>query len=58
MIAEDQCVAVEAKSSGLLHNGRNYNSSYHLRFEFRGDLVCSVREYMDTMHTYETFVAS
>ncbi|QKR98329.1 SnoaL-like domain-containing protein [Sphingomonas sp. CL5.1] len=55
MIAEGNRVAVEAKGLATMTNGRVYAPSYHFLFELAGDKILRVREYMDTMHAWETF---
>ncbi|GAB3629718.1 hypothetical protein PTE30175_05599 [Pandoraea terrae] len=57
MIAEGDRVAVEAESYAELKNGKVYNNRYHFVFELAGDKIMRVREYMDTVHAYETFLA-
>ena len=47
-IAEGDRVAVETESAADLKNGKHYSNKYHLVFEFEGDLISRVREYMDT----------
>jgi ketosteroid isomerase-like protein len=49
LIAENDRVAVEAESSADLANGRRYTNRYHLVFQFDGELVSAIREYMDTL---------
>lgn len=53
MIAEDDRVAVEAESNANLTNGRHYTNKYHLAFDFDGDLISAVREYMDTLRVHQ-----
>jgi uncharacterized protein len=57
MIAEGARVAIEAESYAELKNGKVYNNHYHFVFELADGKVKTVREYMDTVHAYETFVA-
>ncbi|WP_319456995.1 MULTISPECIES: nuclear transport factor 2 family protein [unclassified Mycobacterium] len=47
-IAEGDRVSVETESAADLKNGKHYSNKYHLVFEFEGDLISRVREYMDT----------
>jgi hypothetical protein len=54
-IAEGDKVAVEVESRGELSNGRIYNQHYHFLIEFRGGMICAVREYLDTQHAYATW---
>jgi len=55
MIAEGNHVAVEAEGYATMKNGRIYRPRYHLLIEVEGDKVRRVREYMDTMHAWDTF---
>jgi hypothetical protein len=54
---EGDRVAVETESYAELKNGRVYNNHYHFVFIVRDGKVAQVKEYLDTMHTYDTFVA-
>jgi uncharacterized protein len=56
-IAEGSCVALEVQSSGDLINGRLYRQQYHILMEFRDGLICTVREYLDTQHAYDVWIA-
>lgn len=51
MVAEGDKVACEAESYSVLGNGRVYSNQYHFLIELRDGKVCSVKEYLDTMHT-------
>jgi ketosteroid isomerase-like protein len=51
-IAEGDRVAVEVESLGRLTNGRIYSQQYHFLIEFRGGMICAVREYLDTQHAW------
>lgn len=55
MIAEAERVAVEAEGFATMANGRLYRPQYHFLVDVRGDKIWRVREYMDTMHAWETF---
>lgn len=55
MVAEGDSVAVEAEGFATMTNGRVYAPSYHFLFEVSEGRVRRVREYMDTMHAWETF---
>lgn len=57
MTAEDDRVAVEAKSYGELNNGRVYDNRYHFLFTVSDGKVQSVKEYMDTMHADQVLCA-
>ena len=58
MIAEGDEVALEAESYAELTNGRVYNNRYHLRIKLRDGKIAQVREYLDTLHVYETWYAN
>ena len=53
--AEGNRVAVEAVSDGETLNGKRYQNRYHFLFEFQGNQIHAVREYMDPMHVAEVF---
>ena len=57
MICEGNRVAVEAESYAELHNGRVYNNLYHFVFEIEDGKIKVIKEYMDTQHVIDTFVA-
>jgi ketosteroid isomerase-like protein len=56
-LAEGDRVALEVTSSGDLKNGRLYRQEYHFLLEFRGGKICAVREYLDTQHAYDVWIA-
>ena len=56
-IAEGDRVALEVVSSGDLKNGRRYRQEYHMLMQFRDGKISSVREYLDTQHAYDVWVA-
>jgi uncharacterized protein len=56
-IAEGNRVAVELVSSGDLKNGREYRQEYHMVMEFRDGKISAVREYLDTQHAYDIWIA-
>ena len=58
MTAQDDRVAVEAKSFATMDDGRIYANSYHFLVIVRDGKVANVREYMDTIHARETFFGS
>lgn len=57
MTAEGKRVAVEAESCSELNNGRVFKNTYHFLFEVDGERITNIREYSDTLHMYETFIA-
>lgn len=54
--AEGSRVAIEVESYGRAANGRLYNNEYHFLFVVEGNLIRSVKEYLDTMHTKAIFL--
>jgi ketosteroid isomerase-like protein len=54
-IEEGDQVAVEARSTGSLKNGRKYNNYYHFLLIFRDSKVAVLKEYMDTKHAAEVW---
>lgn len=58
MIGEGNSVAVEAESYAELNNGKVYNNRYHFLFEIEDGKIKTIREYMDTQHVHDTFVAN
>ena len=57
MVAEGDRVALEAESSGNLKNGRRYRQHYHFMIEFRDGRISAVREYLDTQHAHDVWLA-
>ena len=57
-IAEGDRVALEVTSSGDLKNGRQYRQEYHFLMEFRDGKISAVREYLDTQHAYDVWLAA
>jgi ketosteroid isomerase-like protein len=53
--AEGDRVAIEAEGYVPVVNGKIYNNYYHILFEFRGDRIIAVREYLDQKHADEAF---
>lgn len=53
--AEENRVAVEAETKGILPDGRVYTNMYHYLFTFRDGLVWRVKEYLDTQSAAEFF---
>ncbi len=56
-IAEGDRVALEVTSSGDLKNGRRYRQDYHFLIEFREGRISAVREYLDTQHAHDVWIA-
>jgi len=57
-IAEGDRVALEVESSGDLQNGRLYRQQYHFLLQFRDGRICAVREYLDTQHAHDVWIAA
>jgi ketosteroid isomerase-like protein len=57
MVAEGARVAVEAEGYAELTNGRVYQPQSAFVFELADGKIRSVREYIDTLHAHEIFVA-
>ena len=57
LLAEGDRVAAEVTSSGDLKNGRRYRQEYHFLIEFRDGKICAVREYLDTQHAHDVWIA-
>jgi ketosteroid isomerase-like protein len=55
LLAEDDKVAIELESHGVLRNGRVYNNEYHILMKMRDGKICAVREYLDTQHVHATW---
>jgi len=56
-VAEGDSVALEVVSSGDLKNGRQYRQEYHFLMEFKDGKIQAVREYLDTQHAHDVWVA-
>lgn len=57
MIAENDRVAVEVECRAELVNGRVYDNKLHMAIELADGKIKRIREYMDTVHAYKTFLA-
>ena len=57
MVAEGNKVAVEATSEGEHLSGQIYSNEYHFLFEFEGDKVLRLKEYMDTEQVTDVLCA-
>lgn len=56
-ISEGDRVAAEVESSADLKNGRQYRQQYHFKICFRDGKISSVREYLDTQHSFDVWFA-
>jgi ketosteroid isomerase-like protein len=56
-VAEGDRVALEVESQGDLKNGRLYRQQYLFLMEFSAGKICAVREYLDTQHAYDVWIA-
>lgn len=57
IIAEGDRLAVEVESSAQLKNGRHYSQQYHFKMHLRDGKIVSVREYLDTQHSFDIWFA-
>ena len=57
-LAEGDRVALEVTSVGDLKNGRRYRQDYHFLIEFRDGKISAVREYLDTQHAHDVWIAA
>lgn len=55
--AENDRVAVEARSEAELTNGVSYRNTYHFLFEFENGKIKRAKEYNDSRHAAETIGA-
>lgn len=53
--AEENRVAMEAETRGVLPDGRVYTNVYHYLFTFRDGKVLRVKEFLDTQSAAEFF---
>lgn len=56
-LAEGERVALEVTSCGDLKNGRRYRQEYHFLMEFEDGRIRAVREYLDTQHAHDVWIA-
>jgi ketosteroid isomerase-like protein len=54
---EGNRVSLEVSSRGDLKNGRLYRQEYHFLMEFRDGEIAAVREYLDTQHVHDVWMA-
>jgi ketosteroid isomerase-like protein len=57
VFSEGNHVSVQCESNTTAANGRKYFNLYHFYLRFDGDRIAEVREYCDTNHAREVFVA-
>jgi uncharacterized protein len=57
VFSEGNHVSVQCESNTTAANGRKYSNLYHFYIRFDGDRIAEVREYCDTNHAREVFVA-
>jgi ketosteroid isomerase-like protein len=55
--AEEDRVAIEMNSDGVLPNGRDYRNTYHMLFWVRDGFIVKTHEYFDTKYTAEVLSA-
>ena len=56
-IGEGNFVAREIESSGDRKNGRFDRQEYYMLMEFRDGMIVAVREYLDTQHANDVWIA-
>ena len=57
LTAEGDRVAAEVESYGENPDGSIYNNEYHMLFVVSDGKVQQVKEYLDTQHTFDVFLA-
>lgn len=57
LIAEGDRVAAEVQCRAVLHNGRVYDNQLHVSIHLLEGKVWRVREYLDTAHCHDIFLA-
>jgi ketosteroid isomerase-like protein len=57
LTAEGERVAAEVESYGENPDGSIYNNEYHFLFVIREGKMQQVKEYLDTQHTFDVFLA-
>jgi uncharacterized protein len=55
IVADDNCVVVEARGKATTKTGRHYNNKYCFIFRMEDGRVKEVTEYMDTQLVIKTF---
>jgi uncharacterized protein len=55
LTAEEDRVAMEAKSYGEMNSGKVYQNIYHIMHIVKDGKILTVREHMDTEHATATF---
>ena len=58
MIAEGDCVSVEAQSTGEHVSGQTYHQHYHYVFVIREGKIHRIKEYFDTMHANDVLCSA
>ena len=54
-IESGSLAVVEAEGSGFAKNGKLYNNRYAFLFDVQNELICKIREYLDTLHAQDVF---
>lgn len=57
LVAEEPWVVVEAQGSGFFRDGSRYDNRYAYVYEIVDQRIRTIREYMDTQHTAQSFAA-
>jgi len=56
LTAEQDRVAIEARSRGVHVSGKRYENRYHFLVRIRGGKIVEVKEYLDTQHAREVLL--
>ena len=54
-IAEGDSVAIEMRHVDRAMDGQAYDTEYHMLYYFRGDEICRVKEYFDSLFMHGEF---
>lgn len=54
-IAEGDSVAIEMRHVDRAMDGAAYDTEYHMLYCFRGDKICKVKEYFDSLFMHREF---
>ena len=53
MVADEEWVAVQLVLRARTAKGEDYRNHYHFAFRIRGEQICQVKEYLDTLYAQE-----
>ena len=54
-IAEGDSVAIEMRHLDRAMDGGSYDAEYHMLYYFRGEKICKVKEYFDSLFMHREF---